>query len=78
MVINNNSYGQLVTDLQRAHYFAHEFGHGMGIAHHFVCGESVMTGDGCEDMVHGPGPYPNDICWPLIWLYYPDSAQQCD
>ncbi len=56
---------------RQIHFFRHEFGHGMGLSDGHVCGQSVMSGEGCIDDVH-IGPPPNDVCTPdklLGWGY---------
>lgn len=54
---------------QSMHLMAHEFGHGMALAHHGACGGAVMSPPGCTDMVDN-GPYPNDVCEPDRYLGY--------
>jgi hypothetical protein len=60
------------------HIFSHEFGHGMGLSHGHTCGQSAMSGEGCEDLAHGWPPYPNDVCTPdILYQYSTPSGARC-
>ena len=72
----NSDEWNVLSDPQRKHVFAHEFGHAMSLEHHSSCGQSVMSGYGCSDLVKY-GPWPNDVCWPAYNMYYPYWEQVC-
>lgn len=60
-----------------ANHFAHEFGHGMGLAdHNQACGYGpfVMVQSPCDELVNN-GTYPNDVCTPDTLFGY--SPARC-